>query len=153
MGADYSFYVKTIETHARGFLALNILAIGRVHSNGGHKKVWCKSCTLVFKSRRSLWGHVWCHKKYFFTIFKGIWMNFSLKLRFSILSHPQWPQNSLIKSFRLMGHPVQFIKVLIVSWLSNDCWLSDKCSMTSWGPSYNQLLPTPKLSLAWFLYS
>ena len=30
MGADYSFNVKTIETHARAFLALNILAIGRV---------------------------------------------------------------------------------------------------------------------------
>jgi hypothetical protein len=32
MVADYSFYVKTIETHARAFLALNILAIGRVLS-------------------------------------------------------------------------------------------------------------------------
>ena len=30
MGVDYSFYVKTIETHARTFLALNILAIGMV---------------------------------------------------------------------------------------------------------------------------
>ena len=30
MGADYSFYVKSIEPHARAFLALNILAIGRV---------------------------------------------------------------------------------------------------------------------------
>ena len=30
MGADYSFYVKTIETHARTFLTLNILTIGRV---------------------------------------------------------------------------------------------------------------------------
>jgi hypothetical protein len=28
MGADYIFYVKTIETHARAFLTLNILAIG-----------------------------------------------------------------------------------------------------------------------------
>ena len=31
MGADYSFYVKTIETHAWAFLTLNILAIGRVY--------------------------------------------------------------------------------------------------------------------------
>ena len=31
MDADYSFYVKTIETYARTFLALNISAIGRVH--------------------------------------------------------------------------------------------------------------------------
>ena len=30
MIADYSFYVKTIQTHARAFLALNILAIGSV---------------------------------------------------------------------------------------------------------------------------
>ena len=30
MGADYSFYLKIIETQARAFLALNILAIGRV---------------------------------------------------------------------------------------------------------------------------
>ena len=30
MDADYSFYVKTIETRARAFLTLNISAIGRV---------------------------------------------------------------------------------------------------------------------------
>ena len=35
MGANYSFYVKTIETHARAFLTLNILAIGNVLT---HKK-------------------------------------------------------------------------------------------------------------------
>ena len=33
MGAEYSFYVKTIETHARAFLTLNILAMGRVLIN------------------------------------------------------------------------------------------------------------------------
>ena len=32
MDVDYSFYVKTIETYARTFLALNISAIGRVSS-------------------------------------------------------------------------------------------------------------------------
>ena len=31
MDADYSFYLKIIETHARAFLTLNILAIGRVY--------------------------------------------------------------------------------------------------------------------------
>ena len=31
MGADYSFYVKIIATHARAFLTLNILAISRVN--------------------------------------------------------------------------------------------------------------------------
>ena len=30
MGADYSFYVKTIETHVHALLTLNILAIDRV---------------------------------------------------------------------------------------------------------------------------
>jgi hypothetical protein len=30
MGADHSFYVKNIETHARAFLPLNISAIGTV---------------------------------------------------------------------------------------------------------------------------
>ena len=30
MGADYSFYVKTIETHAHAFLPLNISAVGSV---------------------------------------------------------------------------------------------------------------------------
>jgi hypothetical protein len=29
MGADYSFYVKIIETHARALLELNILAMYR----------------------------------------------------------------------------------------------------------------------------
>ena len=30
MGADYSFYVKTIETHARAFLKVIIFSIGSV---------------------------------------------------------------------------------------------------------------------------
>ena len=29
MGADYTFYVKTIETHVRAFVPINISAIGR----------------------------------------------------------------------------------------------------------------------------
>ena len=35
---------------------------------------------LVFKSRRLLWGHDWCHKKNILKTFKGICMNFSLEL-------------------------------------------------------------------------
>ena len=34
MGANYSFYVKTIETHGRAFLTLNISAIGKVTNIG-----------------------------------------------------------------------------------------------------------------------
>ena len=33
MGAEYSSYVKSIETHARAFLPLNISAVGSVQSN------------------------------------------------------------------------------------------------------------------------
>ena len=36
-GANYSFYVKTIETHACAFLKLNILAIGRVFNLSNDK--------------------------------------------------------------------------------------------------------------------
>ena len=48
MSADYSFYVRTIETHAHAFLTLNILAIGsmeREHSVFGFfSKVVKKRC-------------------------------------------------------------------------------------------------------------
>ena len=49
MGADardYSFYVKTIETHARAFLALNILAIGRVGLNYDKTNSSCGNVTV-----------------------------------------------------------------------------------------------------------
>ena len=38
MGADYSFYVKTIETHARAFFKVIILSIGSVYKEtvGAH---------------------------------------------------------------------------------------------------------------------
>ena len=38
MGADYTFYVKTIETHAPAFLTLNILAMGRVSELSSKEK-------------------------------------------------------------------------------------------------------------------
>ena len=34
MGADYSFYVKTIETHARAFFKVIIFSIGSVGDYG-----------------------------------------------------------------------------------------------------------------------
>jgi hypothetical protein len=37
MSADHSFYVKTIETHARAFLPLNISDIGTVSKFGAPK--------------------------------------------------------------------------------------------------------------------
>ena len=40
MGAEYLFYMKSIETHARAFLALNILGIGTVQY-----KTWWQSKT------------------------------------------------------------------------------------------------------------
>ena len=39
MGADHSFYVKTIETHARAFLPLNISATGTVIAQRGLSKI------------------------------------------------------------------------------------------------------------------
>ena len=40
MGADHSFYVKTIYTHAHAFLKLNILAIGRVTRIKNEALIW-----------------------------------------------------------------------------------------------------------------
>ena len=48
MGADYSFYVKTIDNHARAFLALHIFAIGRVEA----RFFW--DTTLPFKNFKEL---------------------------------------------------------------------------------------------------
>ena len=36
MGADYTFYVKSIETHARAFFPLNISAVDSVHNVGSN---------------------------------------------------------------------------------------------------------------------
>ena len=54
MGADYSFYVKTIETHACAFLALNSLAIGMLYSK----------CRNMSNS-----GQNWKQKGIFYTVF------------------------------------------------------------------------------------
>ena len=43
MGADFAFYVKTIETHARAFLTLIILAIGTVF--------WLSETLQIFRGR------------------------------------------------------------------------------------------------------
>ena len=52
MGADYSFYVKIIETHVRTYLALNILAIDRVfykiRSSSDLVSVFLLLCFLKF---------------------------------------------------------------------------------------------------------
>ena len=48
MGADHSFYVKTIETHARAFLPPNISAIGTVF--GVFKKKDKKDCYEFYPS-------------------------------------------------------------------------------------------------------
>ena len=49
MGTDCSFYVKTIETPAGAFLALNDLAIGRVHRASSTMTVFfCKKGIRIF---------------------------------------------------------------------------------------------------------
>ena len=45
MGADYLFYVKTIETHAHAFLPLNISAVG-----SGFKETSCNKTLTNFES-------------------------------------------------------------------------------------------------------
>ena len=62
-GSDYSFYVKTIETHSRAFLALNILAIDRVHiiivvSIGGWRII-----TLFLRSFRTIQNYCFLFKQ------------------------------------------------------------------------------------------
>jgi hypothetical protein len=67
MGADYSFYVKTIETHAPAFLTLNILAVGRVTglSNTSWTKVNDHSCYSgnVFEKKMSCYKECWKQNK------------------------------------------------------------------------------------------
>ena len=55
MNADYSFYVKTIETYARKFLTLDILAIGRVMCSSQKllNGIYCP-CTPVSTSANAL---------------------------------------------------------------------------------------------------
>ena len=62
MGANYTFYVKTIETHARAFLTLNILAIGKV----ANEKAFLKRGTSADR-------HLFLKNKYvyFFEKFQG----------------------------------------------------------------------------------
>ena len=67
---------------------------------------------LVFKSRRSLWGHAWCHKKCILLTFKGICMNFSLELKKIILSHPMTSKQPHEIVQILMGHPVYSIEII-----------------------------------------
>ena len=47
MDADYSFYVKTIETYARTFLALNISAIGRVVAEVLLSNLYTVACSHI----------------------------------------------------------------------------------------------------------
>ena len=46
MGAEYLFYMKSIETHARAFLALIILGIGTVIDDFPSNKPKCGSWLL-----------------------------------------------------------------------------------------------------------
>ena len=48
MGAGYSFYVKTIETHARSFFKVIIFSIGSVIDKERHSFVDCELTTSHF---------------------------------------------------------------------------------------------------------
>ena len=59
MGADYSFYVKTIETHTRAILTPNILAIGRASSFRPHSPIIFTSTSILsgVSLERAVQGH------------------------------------------------------------------------------------------------
>jgi len=75
---------------------------------------------LVFKSRRSLWGHAWCHKKYILLIFKGICMNFSMELNFFISSHPVTSKQPHKIVQILMDHPVNDVIVRLTKIMNRE---------------------------------
>ena len=56
MDADYSFYVKNIETHARAFLPHNISAIRTVLQFKWQKKKECAVSTSILPSQTPTWG-------------------------------------------------------------------------------------------------
>ena len=66
---------------------------------------------LVFKSKRSLWGHASCHKKNILLTYKGKCMNFSLELLFFVSSHPVTSKQPHKIVQILLGHPVYQGKV------------------------------------------
>ena len=82
---------------------------------------------LVFKSRRSFWGHAWCHKKNILLTFKGFCMNFSLELKKIILSHPVTSKQPHKIVQILMRHPVNLYAHFIFSRIS---WIYSKCYLT-----------------------
>ena len=51
MGGDYSFYVKTIETHARAFFKVIIFSIDSVHRYEIDEKSWYK-CIFFLKEKK-----------------------------------------------------------------------------------------------------
>ena len=55
MGANYSFYVKTIETHLHAFLALNILAIDRVICATRLKKLHDRELSTLYFKVLEIW--------------------------------------------------------------------------------------------------
>ena len=59
MGANYTFYVKTIDTHACAFLTLNILAIGRVKSIRYIELKAEIEATKSFESLREKWTNIY----------------------------------------------------------------------------------------------
>ena len=73
MNANFSFYVKTIETYARTFLALNISAIGRVMRQSFYVVFIVYSfCTLYILSKFKMKEKGNNSKTYFFVSTLGV---------------------------------------------------------------------------------
>ena len=71
-------------------------------------RYWCACCTLVFKSRRSLWGQALCHKNYFSLTFKGNCVNSLLELIFFFILNHSVTSKQPHKIVQMhMRHPVE----------------------------------------------
>jgi hypothetical protein len=89
-----------------------------------------KYCTLVFKSRRSLWGHAWCHKNILYQLLKVIpwifpWNWFFFKSPSDLKKQP----HKIVQI--LMRHPVDWL------W-KNPSW--PQCRIQREKKSYNRFI-------------
>ena len=104
----HSFFSSNVTSKLRVF---NILKANKINIKHSLQKRNFK--VLFFESQRSLWGHAWCLKKFFYWLLKVFAWIFHLNWK-KIFQVTQWPQNSLIKSSRYLWDTL-YISVKITS--------------------------------------
>ena len=107
----------------------NIFKADKINIKGTLQKRNFK--VLVFKSRRSFWGHAWCHKKNILLTFKGFCMNFSLELKKNISSHSVTSKQPHKIVQILMRHPVYVEGQGISKWDSKQWELQTQSEIES----------------------